>query len=782
MNRKYNKRGIMYQLQQYPYINTSYQMAPNGQLQDRRIDRQMVDDYNLTVGKKYPTGGYMQVPQQSNQPQAQPQIIPQEGNYGVQDVNPHQMGPQEMMTAKSGGYMNRMQRYESGGTQLEGGQMHPIPGSDAVQFTGASHNQGGIMLDPTTEVEGGETMDQVTMAEEGGQKKDYFFSDHLKKGGMSYAAQHKKILAGGGDQKQIDMLAKMQEYQAGRNPQQVQTARTGGVHQYQRGGEKASDYAKRKGGDWPEGVKDPIYNEETNQWEFDDGTPPLSKRDAMKLGYEVNGGGEIPPQYQVNNEVIPEEVVDETPVAEEVVNATTATEEVATEENKSKYPIASDEVYGDIEGEYGDIPDYQPGYKVGDVQMYAGEDDAAFRGELQKEDFKGNWMTNADPAVLEAAGITNFDDMNDPAAVTKYQEAWNTAHPDSPVVVDGKFGEQTWRTALGPAETSEEVEVGGEEVGGEVDIEDGVEGDEEETLEKKKDWLTPLVAASQLLPAIYAFGDKPDYMTDHPMASPGAIIPERISKTHLERIDMNPEKARNSADFATLNRFIDTAGGGPSGMINRMAAYAKKQQGDREISAQESRANVAIANQEGVMDQDRKARNVTNALSASQFNISQRTETDRFNATQERMVDEFNRGADAATTDRRLNALDSVVGSIAGMNADRLAYKAQERMATAISGQTGNYDRDLYAQALLANNYVKGTDSYNNMMNAFAKKKMAKEIADNEKLLADQELENTESDNIITSTTTKKYNPDGSLITTGKTGGFIPTGFRRRYS
>jgi len=116
------------------------------------------------------------------------------------------------------------------------------------------------------------------------------------------------------------------------------------------------------------------------------------------------------------------------------------------------------------------------------------------------------------------------------------------------------------------------------------------------------------------------------------------------------------------------------------------------------------------------------------------------------------------------------------------MNADRLAYKAQERMATAISGQTGNYDRDLYSQALLANDYVKGTDSYNNMMNAFAKKKMAKEIADNEKLLVDQELENTESDNIITSTTTKKYNPDGSLITTGKTGGFIPTGFRRRYS
>lgn len=77
--------------------------------------------------------------------------------------------------------------------------MKPIPGSDAVEFKGRSHEQGGIMLDPMTEVEGGETMDKVTMKKGG--VGDYFFSQHLKMGGKSFAQRHKDILKNGGRQK-----------------------------------------------------------------------------------------------------------------------------------------------------------------------------------------------------------------------------------------------------------------------------------------------------------------------------------------------------------------------------------------------------------------------------------------------------------------------------------------------------------------------------------------------------------------------------------------------------
>ena len=144
---------------------------------------------------------------------------------------------------QEGGMYNQMHQYQMGGQQLPGGEMQPIPGSDAVQFNGQSHDQGGIMLDGQTEVEGGETMDQVTMAKNGGKRSDYFFSDHLKKGGVSYANMHKEILAEGGDQREINMLAQMQEKAAGRDPNQV--AKLGGVVKYENGGPQSPNSNQR---------------------------------------------------------------------------------------------------------------------------------------------------------------------------------------------------------------------------------------------------------------------------------------------------------------------------------------------------------------------------------------------------------------------------------------------------------------------------------------------------------------------------------------------------------
>jgi hypothetical protein len=131
-------------------------------------------------------------------------------------------------------------RHQTGGTRLPGGEMQPIPGSDAVQFNGQSHDQGGIMVDSQTEVEGGETMDKVNIAKKGG-KRDYFFSSHLKEGGRSYADMHKDILADGGSQEEINMLAKMQEVAAGRDPKQV--AKLGGLAKYQTGGQMNNPFA-----------------------------------------------------------------------------------------------------------------------------------------------------------------------------------------------------------------------------------------------------------------------------------------------------------------------------------------------------------------------------------------------------------------------------------------------------------------------------------------------------------------------------------------------------------
>ena len=114
----------------------------------------------------------------------------------------------------------------------------------------------------------------------------------------------------------------------------------------------------------------------------------------------------------------------------------------------NKYKVASYEVYGDNEGEFGTVPDYQPGYKVDGIQMYAGTGDIPFREALKKEDFRRNWINNVDPEILESAGITSFRDLEDKSKVTAYQTAWNDKNKDNKITVDGLFGEQTFRTAV----------------------------------------------------------------------------------------------------------------------------------------------------------------------------------------------------------------------------------------------------------------------------------------------------------------------------------------------
>ena len=198
----------------------------------------------------------------------------------------------QMQQYKGGGMYSQMKQYGMGGQQLPGGEMQPIPGSDAVQFNGQTHDEGGIMKDTQTEVEDGETMDQVNMAKKGG-KRDYFFSSYLKTGGRSFANAHKEILANGGDQQEINMLAKMQEKAAGRDPKQV--AGLGGVMEYKHGGMR-----KYQTGGLEEPVKPVIADFKSENGGLDLKSFLKAKRQykkALKL-YE----GE---QETVSNEVVP---------------------------------------------------------------------------------------------------------------------------------------------------------------------------------------------------------------------------------------------------------------------------------------------------------------------------------------------------------------------------------------------------------------------------------------------------------------------------------------------
>jgi hypothetical protein len=134
---------------------------------------------------------------------------------------------------------------ETGGVRVPGGKVVPIKGSDAVEFVGRKHSQGGILIDPdpktgefTAEVEGGETMDQVMMAKTGGKgnMNDYFFSAYLKLGGKSFAQRHKEILKSGGKQADIQKLAEMQEAVANKEGEKDRSPDA--IAKYAKGGKK----------------------------------------------------------------------------------------------------------------------------------------------------------------------------------------------------------------------------------------------------------------------------------------------------------------------------------------------------------------------------------------------------------------------------------------------------------------------------------------------------------------------------------------------------------------
>ena len=665
----------------------------------------------------------------------------------------------QMQQRKSGGI------YEAGG-MVPGGQVSPIPGSDAVEFMGNKHDEAGmgsesgILLDDNTEVEDGETMDQVTMAKHGGKRKDYFFSEHLKKDGKSYAEHHKEILRDGGSQEDIDLLARMQEHAAGRNPKKI--ASTGG-RRYKGGGAK-DEALEVEGAFEQDGT---VYDrdgrvlyQDMNQDGIDDQTQGITTyhntpndltrtitenkdisdavdahEEATNTTLDKETNTYISNEYPlINGKEMTERqkdfhrkqvsrgkmlgpngtYVDDDGSGNKTSNnnANTTSGGTSNKKGKDNLPVASD-IYLP---EYGDIPGYQPGLNHGDMQYYM--DDA----ELQKyitghENFGEEWMGNISPEVLKEAGITDYSQLNDPEYVTAYQNAWNKLNPDNQIQVDGKFGEQTIRTGFKPEDVPEDVPI--EETPTEDDSSTTDDTGDTEKKKKKKDYSGALVNAAQFIPSVMAFLDKPDNVPKADLVKASTIIPERMAKVRLDRVDYNDQLSRNASDANALNRFIETSGGGPASIVNRMAAYGKKQTADMQIKQNETKANAAISNQEAALEAQRRSGNAANALNASSQNAQSQQRASIQNVANKMTVDEFNAGAKAATKDRRLMAVDNAVKGLATMRTDKLKYEGQERLARAISGQTGVYSRENYGEDLIAAGYKVGDDDYNQLMKNF---------------------------------------------------------------
>jgi hypothetical protein len=518
---------------------------------------------------------------------------------------------------QAGGMYNQMKQYQMGGQQLPGGEMEPIPGSDAVQFNGQSHDQGGIMVDGQTEVEGGETMDQVTMAKNGGKRSDYFFSDHLKEGGVSYANMHKEILAEGGDQEKIDWLAQMQERAAGRSPGKIQTAESGGIKKYQNG-----DFHINSDGSFPNENdidQNNIYDPTQNLIPYHNSTSieknALADREGTnrtRAGFEWNGTHWVKKGTAANTSA-KNKTITENPVINKVVN------------KKKTAPVVSNTR----------VPTNETMLKI-DPIMPEG------------------WGTLSEEELLKRR--TNTAENNTPTPEQQEEIIRKEGTPESNALLE-KLKEKARRGDIPP-----EAYIAG---------------------------------IAQLLPAAYSFFHKqPD--AEQGSYTPGftsPIVAERGKASKLERVNYNNERSNNAADMRGINRFIETSGGGPANIINKMAAYSRKQQENAKITAAETRANTQIANQEAQMEQQMSINNMSRAQQASAQNAqmisAEAARADQINMTNASARQKLKDDEEAM----KYQGVSATASGVGGLLGDALSYKANERMARAI-GSEGIYDRD----------------------------------------------------------------------------------------
>jgi|SaaInlV_165m_DNA_1040744.scaffolds.fasta_scaffold00200_4 hypothetical protein len=697
-----------------PFVNTGYGMEP------------CVDCEKAKPSPQMQKGGYMGVPQ------AQP--VGDEGNY-----------------------MARMQQYETGGKRLPGGVAKSLPGGEHAEiYLGNEHDesgqgsQSGILLDvdKDTRLERGGSNDVGTEVEDQETKdriagRDYFFSsDGKAKNGSTFAENHQSILnsnsSPGEKENQKHMLAQLQEQHYGRKPlanKPVNLAKNGGLR-YQWGGVGGGGGGGNttpfmsKSKKEPSGTyyKDPnsdaVYylggDGKRRRFKSEEEYMAHRKSNNLPADYsDVAGTQEASPEAEKGRAAEKAELKSESAPATSKPTTTSTSGSRSPSGRGNTFKVASDTYY-DTEV-YGDIADRQDSYVVDGQTFYAGSDDSAFRESLQDSEFRDNWIENADPAVLEAAGITSLEDMKDADKVTAYQSSWNELHPDNTIKVDGKLGEQTWRTATGNTDEEEgEEEVVKEDDEGNmetVDTEDSSGTDE--ILEEGDDKLSQLAAMAQLLPAALASKQGPDYKKNNLMANIPPIFAERLAKSNLERVDLNSDKAIVGADAHAMNQFIDSSGGGSSNVINKMAAYSKKQQALGQVRSQELQANDAIRNQETVMDAQRKATNAQNALTASQVNVGNQKDVNVVNAAERSATETYNRDQDVRVKNRKLMALDTATSNLANMNRDRLSYDAQDRYTAAIAGTTGVDERANYQELLLKNNIDPNSPKGIEMMTTF---------------------------------------------------------------
>jgi hypothetical protein len=516
--------------------------------------------------------------------------------------------------------------YEAGGFKVPGGKIMPLQGN-AVEFIGKKHSQGGIMLDSQTEVEGGETMDKIEM--KNGGKSDYIFSEHLKLGKKSFAKRHKELLKRNASQAEIQQLAKLQEKVAAKQ------GRT-------ENGERNPDKIMQTGGFSSElfdslvdiktaGEESPMKAFLQMQETYSPSGPATEDSNIYAPGRNYNFDWQAR-----NNNKIDYEFDITGPDATKILNTPWA----------EAWGLPKDASAEDLQNWYKNTytPRIREYYKSNpeivekDIQEMLRD-----TSDPNHENFKRKLSGPDGKPLTGDALIDRAIDLATDNKVGSWHSIVPSDHKGSVYVPPEK-------EAPPEKETPPEKE----------------KPKEEETPEKEKEprdlsWMGAL-------PGLLQLQGTPTY----PKAR--TVSPQMQRNINLPRINMNAERAANSAmNVGTRRQFANQASG-PAGMAASLAANQQARQQNLEIGNLEGRTNKDLMAQEASINANIASQNASSANQAGQFNAQMLQQRDQNQFDQNIYTKMHNR--DVAS----------------GVIRDAMAYKAEERYANSLD-DVGAYMR-----------------------------------------------------------------------------------------
>ncbi len=635
---------------------------------------------------------------------------------------------------EDGGLYSRARQYMQGGMQqLPGGVMQPI-GGGAVEFVGNEHDESGmgsesgILLDEQTEVENGETMTQV--AAQGGMK-DYFFSNKLKSGGMTFADKHKEMVSEGAGQEQVNYLAKMQEAVAGRNPGDIQ-ASYGGMRKYEDAGFKdvpklnplQQEYFKlletQDERYEPLRIYDPEYGPSTN--------------DADPRMYDDHDGDGLPnysdPEYRnLNDQGKAIANTQAAQKAKEQPKASVSKREVKNYEAYGKTYDKVENAMTDSGYKAGKRADDQGAKGISGQQNQLGDSgvygEASMNTEAGRKDFFDRNKT-----MLGEMGVNSWEEWNPKEMAGEFQKTFNSKLSDrwdndeqfrtemenkgvsrDDYMSTGFSGEKGTASAQDDLFGEYSYSRTSEDFMNDPAAED-LDADEEDDFEVEEVTLDPtdstsdkgepnkpgkkgmdLTTAAQFLPSMMALGDKPDYMAQADPVAANAVVASDAGKVNLDRVDYTDEKSRlqNQMNAMTYNPNKQMSASEKALMLTKF------NQGQSQITSNETNANKEISNRETATNAQIEQANKARQLQASTTNVGNQLQASNINAKNNMYVDEFNRGADAATKDRKLNAVQTMATNLGTLKGDQLRYDADKNVAKAnLAGTIGPDGKTVY--------------------------------------------------------------------------------------